>query len=201
MAKHFPRGHSLHKLFNKNNVKLSYSCTNNIRSIITNHNSKVLKQTSDAPETPNRTCNYRIKPNCPLNGNCLASNLIYRAEVTSSSPTKSYIGLSGGSFKHRYNNHTKSFRNERYEKDTELSKCIWNLKRRGEIFFIKWNILKQSNTRIRKSGQCNLCLDEKLCILLAKNCNSLNKRSELISKCRHTNHAKLKQPVISPTLA
>ncbi|PIK60592.1 hypothetical protein BSL78_02528, partial [Apostichopus japonicus] len=38
---------------------------------------------------------------------------------------------------------------------------------------------------MRRSGQCNLCIDEKLCILLSKNPHLLNKRSEFISKCRH----------------
>ena len=35
---HFPAGHKLHKIFNRNTVKVSYSCMNNVRSIITNHN-------------------------------------------------------------------------------------------------------------------------------------------------------------------
>ena len=32
---HFPAGHKLHKIFNRNTVKVSYSCMNNVRSIIT----------------------------------------------------------------------------------------------------------------------------------------------------------------------
>ena len=32
---HFPAGHKLHKIFNRNTVKVRYSCMNNVRSIIT----------------------------------------------------------------------------------------------------------------------------------------------------------------------
>ena len=40
---HFHRQHSFHKIFNKNTVKLSYSCTKNISSIISGHNKMVTK--------------------------------------------------------------------------------------------------------------------------------------------------------------
>ena len=40
--KHFPPHHKLHKLFNWNNVKISYSCLPNIKSIINAHYRKVL---------------------------------------------------------------------------------------------------------------------------------------------------------------
>ena len=38
-----------------------------------------------------------------------------------------------------------------------------------------------------KPSRCNLCLAEKLCILTADKSVLLNKRSELITKCRHEN--------------
>ena len=41
--KHFPRHHKYHKLFNKNNIKLSYSCMPNMNNIIRKHNSNVMK--------------------------------------------------------------------------------------------------------------------------------------------------------------
>ena len=96
---------------------------------------------------------------------------------------KGYIGIAGRDFKSRYNNHTKSFRHRHYSKDTELSKYIWSLKDGGIDYSIKWEIVKQSNTHRRSSGTCNLCMDEKLIILLTE--NTLNKRSELVSTCRH----------------
>ena len=38
IEKHFPRHSKYSKIFNRNSVKLSYSCTPNIKSIITSHN-------------------------------------------------------------------------------------------------------------------------------------------------------------------
>ena len=66
--KHFPKHHRCHKLFDRNNVKCSYSCMNNMASIISSHNAKVL---APAPEQASRTCNCRQPQNCPLNGHCL----------------------------------------------------------------------------------------------------------------------------------
>ena len=44
LQKHFPKTNKLHKLFNKNNVKLSYSCMENIKTIISSTNmAKVMK--------------------------------------------------------------------------------------------------------------------------------------------------------------
>ena len=97
-----------------------------------------------------------------------------------------YIGLTGGTFKKRYNNHIKSFRHEIYAKDTALSKYIWEQKNNSIDHYIKWSIIKRSNTNRRDSGQCNLCMAEKIAILNAKHSNLLNKRSELISTCRHS---------------
>jgi hypothetical protein len=51
--KHFPPGSKLHKIFNKNNVKVSYSCTQNISSIIKAHNTKIVKK----PDETSKKCN------------------------------------------------------------------------------------------------------------------------------------------------
>ena len=150
--------------------------------ILTSHNTKVLKKAYPDPATP-VTCNCRDKTKCPLHGKCLATAVVYKATVTSDNTSKSYIGLVGGSFKLRYNNHTKSFRNKRYQHETELSKYIWDLKNKNIDYSIYWEIIRQSNTFRRDSGLCNLCMDEKLEILLLK--NKINKRTELISTCRH----------------
>ena len=39
--KHFPEGSQLNKIFNRNTVKVSYSCMSNVASIIKSHNKKV----------------------------------------------------------------------------------------------------------------------------------------------------------------
>ena len=40
--KHFPRHHKFYKLFNCNNVKLSYSCMPSMKNVIQKHNSKIM---------------------------------------------------------------------------------------------------------------------------------------------------------------
>ena len=42
LDKHFPQNHRLHKIFNRNNVKVSYSCTKSMKTLITNHNKNIL---------------------------------------------------------------------------------------------------------------------------------------------------------------
>ena len=115
----------------------------------------------------------------------MTSQVVYKATVKSESNSVLYVGLAGGTFKERFGNHKKAMNNERYGKETELSKYIWGLKKRKEDYEVNWSILKESNTHRRASGQCNLCLDEKVAILKLNGPNKLNKRTEIISKCRH----------------
>ena len=42
--KHFPRHHTLHKIFNRNTLKISYCTTKNIKSVINAHNFKILNE-------------------------------------------------------------------------------------------------------------------------------------------------------------
>ena len=184
VKKHF-ENNKLKKIFNKNTIKISYSCMPNMKNIIDSHNKKIINK--DQAEEKRR-CNCRQKNQCPMKGECLVEDAVYKATVETRQGNATYIGIASGQFKTRYNNHTKSFRDHRYEKSTELSKYIWNLKRNNTPYEIKWEIAKRSNTNIRKTGTCNLCLDEKTEIIRQKtetNVKTLNKRSELISTCRH----------------
>ena len=47
VKKHFPRGHKLYKIFNRNTLKLSYSCMSSMSSIIKQHNYRVLSTTEN----------------------------------------------------------------------------------------------------------------------------------------------------------
>jgi len=42
ISKHFPPSHKYHKIFNKNTIKLSYSCTPNIKAAISKHNKRIM---------------------------------------------------------------------------------------------------------------------------------------------------------------
>ena len=61
--KHFPKKHKFHKLFNRNNVKVSYSCLPNMSSMISSHNKNILTK-KEINNT--RACNCRRRSECPL---------------------------------------------------------------------------------------------------------------------------------------
>ena len=181
LDKHFPKDHRLHKLINRSTVKLSYSCMPNVGRILKGHNRSVLDTETDENV---RHCSCRNKETCPLQGQCLTKCTVYQADVeTSTGDSHTYIGQAEGDFKSRWNNHKKSFKTKKYENDTELSKLIWKLKDKKIQHDIKWKILSKCRSYKAGSRSCNLCLTEKLFIL--KNPNSINKRTELVSKCRH----------------
>ena len=80
-----------------------------------------------------------------------------------------------------------AFRDKKYQSSTALSKHIWSLKDKDTNFEIKWEVRKKATEYQNTTGRCNLCVAEKLVIIRADKKTSLNKRSELVSKCRHEN--------------
>ena len=114
---HFPHHHKYYKLFNRNNIRVSYSYMPNLNNVIWKHNSKIMK--NPAPSTT-KTCNCRRKTDCPMDCNCLSDCLICKA--SGSTITNKYCcGTCENTFKERYNNHKCSFRNNSRRKYTELS--------------------------------------------------------------------------------
>ena len=87
----FPESHVLHKIFNLNTVKISYSCMLNLKQIIDGRNKSILQKTTAPPIF--KACNCRRAPDCLMAGNCLTSSLIYQATVTTedSKPDKTYV--------------------------------------------------------------------------------------------------------------
>ena len=134
IEKRFPNHHPLHKIFNLNTIKFTYSCMSNMSSFIKQRNRNIL---SSSPNSEERSCNCRNKDNCSLTGSCLKTWIVHRADVIKQNEAHVYYGASDGEFKYRYNNHTNSFRNKDYENKTELSKHIWPLKRKGTEFNLK----------------------------------------------------------------
>ena len=103
-----------------------------------------------------------------------------------------YIGATEPTFKSRYNNHTQSFRNIDYCKDSTLSTYIWTLKHKNIDYKIDWQVITRANGFKNGSKSCNLCLTEKYYILKCDKTKHTNKKSELISTCRHVNKFVLK---------
>ena len=181
--------------------KISYSCMNNTKQIIDNHNKRILTAPIQLDDTAtaaaidnNKTCNCRQKNTCPLDGNCLQSSVIYQATVTrkDNNTTETYIGLTENDFKTRYRNHTASFRHAKHRNSTELSKHIWTLKDNNIKHFISWRILSSHSPYNSSSKRCNLCLKEKFLIICRPELSTLNKRNELVSSCPHRNKTLLR---------
>lgn len=181
--KNFPRHHPYRKIFNRNNVKLSYSCMPNMKSIIQSHNRAILYK---QPMITNEPCNCRVRSNCPLNNKCNIKNVIYKASVESGGTTKDYIGSTGGNFKLRYANHVASFKHPMKRNATELSKYVWSLQDAKKNFSITWSILHSPRMNSNNINRiCSICNLERLAIATADKNRTLNKRSQLTGGCVH----------------
>ena len=191
LEKHFPPHHRLHKTYNKNNVKVSYSCMPNLAAIIPRHNKALLTQRTEPANTV-LPCNCRTKTSCQTKELCRESSIIYKATLTSDGIAKNYYGCSETEFKNRFYNHNQSFKCRQKCNATELSKAFWRAKDAGRNPVIEWSIAARTTPYYPGARWCNLWLVEKLFILRADPTTMLNKRSELNGKCRHKNKFKLK---------
>ena len=184
----FPPGHQLNKLLNRNTVKLSYSCMQNVKSIISMHNrSKANKSEPTQIDKDQTLCNCQSSRQCPLEKKCLTKGIVYQATVTRQDNLKmeTYIGLTENSFKSRYTGHVSSFKDQKRRNATALSEYIWKLKEKNVQYSIKWKIVSKAKSYSTSSKLCNLCTEEKFFIIHRPEMSSLNKRNELISACRH----------------
>ena len=84
--------------------------------------------------------------------------------------------------------------NKKYAHSTALSKYVWDCKDKiKQTPEISWKIVKSAPAYTNTSKRCVLCLEEKMTIITYPDQEKLlNKRSELISKCRHENKFLLK---------
>ena len=73
LDKHFSPHNKQHRLFNRINIKISYSCMPNMNSYTYMHNHKFLNNKPN--EMLINNCNCRNKDNCPLPNSCQTNNL------------------------------------------------------------------------------------------------------------------------------
>ena len=182
LAQCFPAENPLSKLFNKNTVKLSYSCMPNVASIISGHNKKVIN-TEEGNGPPPCTCTLY---DCEVEGKCEQTGVIYQCKVTETTrgTSETYIGLTANSFKDRLTKHRRSFRVEGYHRNS-LSTHIWDLKRRQINFEISWRIVAKARPYSPSAKYCKLCIKEIYYILFERENSSLNKRQEFFGYCLH----------------
>ena len=183
---HFNSTHPLHQIFNRNTLKLSYSCMPNIATFIKSHNNKIVQQNS-TNNGNDRTCNCRVPNECPLQGACLTPDVVYQVTVTQTDnqSAETYVGTAEGPFKKRYNNHKSSLRLEHHKNDTKFSAHVWKLRAEGKPYRVDWRILKEKRAYNNIIGKCHLCNYEKYIILCRPELATLNARSEIMSACKH----------------
>ena len=155
-------------------------------AIIAAHNTKILTA-QPASTAPTRLCNCTGSDPCPLDGKCLTEGIVYKATVSAPSTSdKVYYGLTANTFKIRYADHKRSIRiRGEGTNRTALSIYVWELKDRGLPVSIKWEIAHKATSYQCGSRKCDLCIFEKTAIALAEHESLLNKRSEIVSGCRH----------------
>ena len=135
----FTKDHPLRKIFNRNSLKLGYSCMPNVRNIISAHNKRLLNEDAKHHATRKKIHAIAAKKQLPIRRKMPIKEIVYQATVINedNNAQEIYVGLTEGTFKTRYLNHRSSFQNEKSKNATELSKHIWSL--------------KQSNTRFSQS--------------------------------------------------
>ena len=190
----FPRGHPLYQIMNRGTVKISYSCMPSMDRRIKSINVGKLRVESRKEEGE---LGCRCRKECPMEGRCRESELVYRAKVNvrgedgEMKEEKSYIGLTSTPFIERFRNHNYSFNRKGMQNATELSKYVWGLKEEGKEYDIKWEILRKSYSYKPGAKYCNLCTSEALAIAFQSGSNGLNSKSEILKKCRHKTRWKL----------
>ena len=190
--KHFPRHHKYYPIFNRHNIRLSYSCTQNMKAIISSHNKKLLN--TQATNENKKTCNCRRGTACPMNGACLTPAIVYNSHVETEDTTELYIGVTEPPWNQRYNNHKSNFTHVSERNTTTLSKRIWELRdSNAPEPTITWSIQHKSYPYRCGTRICDLCLSEKLAILKVNTEEEvcLNSKSEIMNKCRHSLKYKL----------
>ena len=93
LEKHFRPSNSLHKIFNRNTIKVSYCCTQNLGNIIKSHNEKLISSNNQIV----LPCDCRRKEECPLEGKCRANDVVYKCIASATGfPNKVYLGTAQG---------------------------------------------------------------------------------------------------------
>ena len=184
LDKRSPKTHQLHKLFNRNNVKVSYSSLPNFKSVIIGHNKKILnKQEKISP------CNCRNRISCPLKGSCQHKKFAYSSKVSTPDLRQNhphYIVLTEHTFQDRLYKHNNSFKYESERNSLELSNFIWGKKKCKINVDLGWSIFDKAKSYSPPSKKCILCITEKYHVIFSTK-NLLDKRNEPVTKCRHEN--------------
>ena len=133
-------------------------------SMIKSHNKKFVNK--DVKKL--KSCNCRVKFDCPLYGQCQVTDIIYKCTLLSpEKPNKVYLETAEDDFEKRIYNHRKSSNNEVSANDTTLSKYIWELKETSNSSpTLVWSLAKKIPPYCNIPKKCLLCPREKLEIII-----------------------------------
>jgi hypothetical protein len=182
----FPPGNPLRKLFTRQTLKVSYKCMPSMGQAVSRHNAQLLKGDRQLPSHP--ACNCRAGVNrCPVQGKCQQAGVVYKASVTDNSTGQvdTYIGMTGRTFKERWNEHKHDIKSVSGKEKTKLSIHVWDIKDKGATHDISWELIDKGNTYNPTNKKCLVCLKEKYHIMYSEDPHPLNKRQEVFSSCRH----------------
>ena len=112
---------------------------------------------------------------------------LHRPHITHKFCMALCIGLTGNSFKDRFNSHQNTFRDRDKISSTDLSKFIMDVKAKNiDNVEMDWSIVEKSSPLKNASKRFELCLTEKYHIIF-ETFDLLNQRKKLLNKCRHRN--------------
>ena len=172
--KHFPPGHILHSVINRQTVKVSYRPMPSMATYISRHNAKILKN-EEKSKPPSCNCQKSKVGECPIPGACNTDGVVYQATVKNNKGKKeNYIGLAQN-FKKRYSKHKTNLTEKKEEGSITLYNHFW--KEKGNQWLSgKFNPVTEI---------CRLCTREKFTIVMCPEKSTLNSRQELFSHCKH----------------
>ena len=158
MTSIFQKNNKFHKIFNRNNVKVSYSCLPNFANIIKLRNNRILSEesTQDQPK-----CNCCHKDTFPLERHCFDKELRYQCilKENTTSDRVNYNGLTENTFKDRFYKPCNSFKYESKTNSTEfidkelIYRCI--LKENITYDRVNCNGLTENTFKDRFYKPCN----------------------------------------------
>ena len=106
----------------------------NMASHISSHNKNIIQESKKSQHPNPKTCDCQVAENCPLNGNCKQSAVIYQADVTPEIDNKHiFIALTEVPFKETF----------KYEQHKNISKYIFfyqETKNKKQNFKFKWSL-------------------------------------------------------------
>lgn len=121
------RDHKFYKIFNKTNVKDSYSCMSKIYLAISSYKRKILYP---PVKNQSRTCTYINKTDCLLKEKYLNKSILYQADNNlKNRQKKNFYGILEKKINIMYVSHKKSFSHLKQNDDKNYSVKSRKLKR------------------------------------------------------------------------